>query len=86
MAENNNSNKPKKNPYAIYWIYAVIVLGIIVAAYYNGSSDTKLRNINTFYSLADSSMISNAQIVNRSRVDFKLNESGEKFVKAKQKG
>ena len=86
MAENNNSNKPKKNPYAIYWIYAVIVLGIIVAAYYNGSSDTKLRNINTFYSLADSSMISNAQIVNRSRVDFKLNESGEKFVKANPKG
>ncbi len=86
MAENNNSNKPKKNPYAIYWIYAVIVLGIIVAAYYNGSSDTKLRNINTFYSLADSSMISNAQIVNRSRVDFILNESGEKFVKANPKG
>ena len=86
MAENNNSNNPKKNPYAIYWIYAVIVLGIIVAAYYNGSSDTKLRNINTFYSLADSSMISNAQIVNRSRVDFKLNESGEKFVKANPKG
>lgn len=86
MAENNNSNKPKKNPYAIYWIYAVIVLGIIVAAYYNDSSDTKLRNINTFYSLADSSMIANAQIVNRSRVDFKLNETGEKFVKANPKG
>ncbi|WP_430403661.1 ATP-dependent zinc metalloprotease FtsH [Fluviicola sp.] len=81
MAENNNSsNKPKKNPYAIYWIYAVIVLGIIVAAYYNNSSDAKLRNISTFYSLADSSMIADAAIVNRSRVDFKLNEKGEKFV------
>lgn len=86
MAENNNSNKPKKNPYAIYWIYAVIVLGIIVAAYYNGSSETPLRNINTFYSLADSSMIADAQIVNRGRVDFKLNEAGEKFVKANPKG
>ncbi|WP_341904957.1 ATP-dependent zinc metalloprotease FtsH [Fluviicola taffensis] len=81
MAENNNSsNKPKKNPYAIYWIYAVIVLGIIVAAYYNNSSDAKLRNISTFYALADSSMIADAAIVNRSRVDFKLNEKGEKFV------
>lgn len=87
MAENNNpSNKPKKNPYAIYWIYAVIVLGIIVAAYYNGSSDTQLRNINTFYSLADSSMIADVRIVNRQRVDFKLNEKGEKFVKANPKG
>jgi ATP-dependent metalloprotease FtsH len=87
MAENNNpSNKPKKNPYAIYWIYAVIVLGIIVAAYYNGSSDTQLRNINTFYSLADSSMIADVRIVNRQRVDFKLNEKGEEFVKANPKG
>lgn len=87
MAENNNpSNKPKKNPYAIYWIYAAIVLGIIVAAYYNGSSDTQLRNINTFYSLADSSMIADVRIVNRQRVDFKLNEKGEKFVKANPKG
>lgn len=81
MAENNNSNKPKRSPYAIYWIYAVIVLGIIVAAYYNGSSDAKLRNINTFYSLADSSMIGNAYIVNYKRVDFKLNEAGEKAIK-----
>nr|WP_294860736.1 ATP-dependent zinc metalloprotease FtsH [uncultured Fluviicola sp.] len=87
MAENNNpSNKPKKNPYAIYWIYAVIVLGIIVAAYYNGSSDTQLRSIQTFYSLADSSMIADVRIVNRQRVDFKLNEKGEKFVKANPKG
>lgn len=86
MAENNNSNKPKKNPYAIYWIYAVIVLGIIVAAYYNGSSDAQLRNINTFYSLADSSMIADARIVNYKRVDFKLNEAGEKFVKEHPKG
>lgn len=86
MAENNNSNKPKRNPYAIYWIYAVIVLGIIVAAYYNGSSDTPLRNINTFYTLADSSMIADARIVNYKRVDFKLNEEGVKFVKANPKG
>ena len=82
MAENNNSNKPKKNPYAIYWIYAVIVVGIIFAAYFNNSSDTQLRNINTFYSLADSSMIADARIVNYKRVDFKLNEAGEKAIKA----
>ena len=81
MAENNNSNKPKRNPYAIYWIYAVIVLGIIFTAYFNGSSDAQLRNINTFYSLADSSMIGDARIVNYKRVDFKLNKGGEKFVK-----
>jgi ATP-dependent metalloprotease FtsH len=80
MAENNNSNKPKRNPYAIYWIYAAIVLGIIFTAVFNGSSDAQLRNINTFYSLADSSMIADARIVNYKRVDFKLNEAGEKFV------
>lgn len=82
MAENNNSNKPKRNPYAIYWIYAVIVVGIIFAAFFNNSSDTQLRNINTFYSLADSSMIADARIVNYKRVDFKINEAGEKAIKA----
>ncbi|AEA44644.1 ATP-dependent zinc metalloprotease FtsH [Fluviicola taffensis] len=86
MAENNNSNKPKKNPYAIYWIYAVIVLGIIVVSYYNRASDTPVRDVRTFYTLADSSMIAKAQIVNRSRVDFTLNEKGEKFVKNNPKG
>jgi cell division protease FtsH len=86
MAENNNSNKQKKNPYAIYWIYAVIVLGIIVAARFSGTSETQLRNINTFYSLADSSMIADARIVNYKRVDFKLNEKGVKFVKDNPKG
>jgi ATP-dependent metalloprotease FtsH len=86
MAENNNSNKPKKNPYAIYWIYAVIVLGIIVVSYYNSASDTPVRDVRTFYALADSSMIAKAQIVNRKRVDFTLNEEGEQFVKDHPKG
>lgn len=82
----NNSNSPKKNPYAIYWIYAVIVLGIIVATYYNESSAPKLRDIHTFYRLADSSYIADAQIVNRARVDFKITKEGEEFVKNNPSG
>jgi cell division protease FtsH len=82
----NNSNSPKRNPYAIYWIYAVIVLGIIVATYYNESSAPKLRDIHTFYRLADSSYIADAQIVNRARVDFKITKEGEEFVKNNPSG
>lgn len=86
MAQNNSNNSPKRNPYAIYWIYAVIVLGIIVATYYNESSAPKLRDINTFYRLADSSFIADAQIVNRVRVDFKINKEGEAFAKEHPQG
>jgi cell division protease FtsH len=83
---NKNTNSPKRNPYAIYWIYAVIVLGIIVATYYNEGTSPRLRDIHTFYRLADSSYIANAQIVNRSRVDFKLSKEGESFVKEHSEG
>lgn len=86
MAENNQSNKPKKNPYLIYWIYAAIVLVIIGATYFQNATGANLKNIQTFYTLADSSCIKTAQIVNRMRVDFKLNEKGVEFVKKNQKG
>ncbi len=83
---NKNSNSPGKNPFAIYWIYAIIVFGIIIAAYYNDASGPKIKDINTFYRLADSSFVSNVQIVNRSRIDFSLNKEGEEFVKNHPQG
>lgn len=86
MADNNQSNKPKRNPYLIYWIYAIIVIGIIGATYFQNSGGANLKDIQTFYSLADSSFVKEAYVVNRTRVDFQLNEDGVKFVKDHQKG
>lgn len=83
----NNSNKPKRNPYAIYWIYAAIGLAIIgFQLFMGGSSDVTLNDKETFIRLADSNYVSNVVVVNRARVDFRLNEDGKKFVAAHQFG
>ena len=83
----DNSNKPKRNPYAIYWIYAAVGIAIIGAQlFYSSSSEHNIRDKETFFRLADSSYVSNVSIVNRSRVDFRLNEKGIAFVKENGKG
>ncbi len=82
MSENNNNtNKPTRNPNAIYWIYAAITIVIIIATYYTGTSERKLADDNTFFRLADSSYVNQVSVVNRSRVDFRINEKGVKFFK-----
>lgn len=75
----NNTNKPRRNPNAIYWIYGVIALAFVGATLFTSSSSNELQNINTFYQLADSSFVRDVKVVNRSRVDFYLNERGEKY-------
>ena len=77
----NNSNKPKRNPYAIYWIYAAIALAIISSVYFTDNGNAALKDTKTFFSLADSSYVSDVRIVNNRRVDFRLNEEGTAFLK-----
>lgn len=83
----DNSNKPKRSPYAIYWIYAAVGIAIIGAQlFYSSSSDYTIRDHETFYRLVDSNYVTNVTLVNRSRVDFKLNEKGMAFVKENARG
>ncbi|MCC6700814.1 MAG: ATP-dependent zinc metalloprotease FtsH [Fluviicola sp.] len=77
----NNSNKPKRNPYAIYWIYAAIALAIISSVYFTDNGNAALKDTKTFFSLADSSYVSDVRIVNNRRVDFRINEEGTAFLK-----
>lgn len=77
----NNSNKPKRNPYAIYWIYAAIALAIISSVYFTDNGNAALKDTKTFFTLADSSYVSDVRIVNNRRVDFRLNEEGTAFLK-----
>ena len=84
MSENNNNNpngnnKPRRNPNAIYWIYGLIAFALMGAILFTNTTSTELTGENVFYSLADSSMVKNVRVVNRSRVDFYLNDKGEKF-------
>jgi cell division protease FtsH len=75
----NNTNKPRRNPNAIYWIYGVIALAFVGATFFASDTTNDLQDINTFYALADSSYVKDVKVVNRSRVDFYLNEKGENY-------
>lgn len=78
----NTSNKPKNNPYAIYWIYAAIAFAIILTFVFTNDTNATLREVKTFYTLADSSYVENVSIVNNRRVDFAVNAEGKKYLKA----
>jgi cell division protease FtsH len=85
MSENNNSNKPKRNPYAIYWIYAAIGLAIVAfQLFMGGSGQVTVNNQSTFFALADSNYVTDVKVVNHSRVDFRLNQKGKEFVKSQK--
>lgn len=81
----NNTNKPKRNPNFIYWVYGGIALLLIGANYLFNATGATLRDISVFYELADSSYVTDVSVVNRSRVDFKLNEKGQDFIKKQSK-
>jgi cell division protease FtsH len=81
----NNTNKPKRNPNFIYWVYGGIALLLIGANYIFNTTGASLRDISVFYELADSNYVTEVSVVNRSRVDFKLNEKGQEFVKKQSK-
>ncbi len=84
----DNKNKKKKSPFSIYWIYAVIGLAIIgFNLFYNSGSSADVKSTETFYKLAKKGMVENVMIIsNIPRVDFKLTEAGEKFVKEQKTG
>lgn len=74
---NNNMKKPQFN---FYWIYiAIIVVAIAMQYMYTAPQKAPIK-LQSFYTLADSGFVKNVELVNRSRVDFKLTEEGENFV------
>jgi ATP-dependent metalloprotease FtsH len=78
---NNEDKKTKKNPFNIYWIYAIIGIGIIsLQLFMSGTNEVKIRSQKTFFDLADSSYVTSVKLVNRQRVDFKLTEEGKAFI------
>lgn len=84
MAENKNN---KKSPFSIYWIYAIIGVAIIGFQLFMSSAGTaSLKSENTFLYLAKEGYVEDVLLVNKVRVDFKLTEEGEKFIKSSKKG
>lgn len=79
----NNENK-KKSPFSIYWIYALIGVGIIaLQIYLSSNSNVEIKGgEQTFIVLAKEGYVQDVKLVNKVRVDFKLTEKGEEFILA----
>lgn len=85
MSQKKDTNK--KSPFSIYWIYAIIGVAIIgFQLFMSSSTGGSIKSENTFIALAKEGYVEDVALVNKVRVDFKLNEEGEKYVKGSSKG
>jgi len=78
----NKKNK-KKVPFSIYWIYAVIAVGIIAfQIFMSNNANTTIKSEDGFYELAKQGFIDEAFLVNKVRLDFSLNSDGKDFIRS----
>lgn len=77
-----DTNNKKKNPFSIYWIYAIIGVAIIgFQLFLSQANSAELSDEEVFYSLAAEGYVKNVRLVNKEHVDFKLTKDGASFVK-----
>jgi cell division protease FtsH len=81
MQKDKKSNK--KTPFSIYWVYAILGIGLIAYQYYYSSnSKIPLKTMAQFETLADSGYVENVAIViNKLRVDVRLSKEGSEYLK-----
>jgi ATP-dependent metalloprotease FtsH len=80
MSEGDNK---KKSPFSIYWVYAIIGVALIAFQLFSSSSGrVTLQYQSTFDQLAVQGYLTDVKLINKVRVDFKINEEGKKFIKA----
>lgn len=78
MSEDKNK---KRNPFSIYWIYALIGISIIgYQLFMSSASHIPVKYPNTFFDLAEKGYIDEAKLVNKVRVDFKINKQGKDYI------
>lgn len=74
----------KKSPFSIYWIYAVIGVAIIgVQLFMSSSSSVSINTEEAFFGIVEEQGIEEVSFINRTRIDYKLNEEGRKFVQGR---
>jgi len=80
--DNQQRNSNRKNPFSIYWIYALLGIGLIVYHFYYSSGTTiPLKTIAQFEVLGREGYIEDVTIViNKTRADIKLNSEGIEFL------
>lgn len=75
-----NQNNQKKTPFNFYWIYIAMIIIALSSSYLFTSTPKTDVKLQTLYALADSGYVKSVDLVNRSRVDFKLTDDGITFV------
>lgn len=74
--------KQNKNPFSVYWIYGMIAVALIAFSYFNSPNNSiSIKYADTFYELAKEGNVKDVSLVNKVRVDFKLNENGLTQIK-----
>lgn len=81
MSEENNK---KKSPiFSVYWIYALIGVALIAFQIISSTGGRiPVRYQSTFDQLAVQGYLEDVKLINKVRVDFKINEDGKKFIKS----
>ncbi len=80
MSEENNNNK-RKNPFSIYWIYAIIGVALIGFQLFSSTGGRiPVKYQSTFDQLAEQGYLKDVTLINKVRVDFKITEEGKKFI------
>lgn len=81
MPDKKTNNKPKKSFANVYWIYGVVIVAIFSLQYFmSGVNEVTINHEQTFFALADSSYVKDVVLVNKERVDFRLNKEGKNYV------
>jgi ATP-dependent metalloprotease FtsH len=77
----SEDKKNKKSQFSIYWIYALIAIGLIAFELIMSSGGRiPVPYQTTFFELAEHGGIADAKIINKERVDFHINDTGKKFI------
>jgi cell division protease FtsH len=81
------SENKRKNPFSIYWIYAILGVALIAAEiYWNSGSRAVINKKNTLLELVDKNGVKNVKIVNQSYCEFELTSKGVELVKQAKSG
>jgi cell division protease FtsH len=81
------SENKRKNPFSIYWIYAILGVALIAAEiYWNSGSRAVINKKNTLLELVDKHGVKNVKIVNQSYCEFELTSKGVELVKQAKSG
>jgi cell division protease FtsH len=81
------SEKKRKNPFSIYWIYAILGVALIAAEiYWNSGSRATINKKSTLMELIDQQGVKNVKIVNQSYCEFELTSKGIKLVNQSKTG